>query len=222
MVLNRFGESDDYSNNQIFSRGTKGDPGIGFKLTSDGNYNIENKRLCNTQDPEEDSDVCTKGYVSNIIKSYENKIQEVDNKNYSETSKLNAALITKFNENNLKIKEFSDNTERFINLKYNTLNKKLENTKDDLNKAQNESINRKITTLFLHLHKAVNDLFQVFANNTNKIVKDNYSAINKKSELTKEDFLDFVKTYNTVFQIFAESVINTTNLNHDTINRLLE
>ncbi len=40
----------------------KGEPGIGCKLTNDSNYDIENKRLTNVADPEEQKDVITKGY----------------------------------------------------------------------------------------------------------------------------------------------------------------
>lgn len=201
---------NEYTDYYIFQRGVKGEPGIGFKLTNDNNFDIENKRLCNTQDPEEDSDACTRGYVSN-------RIQQVENKVHTDTSLINATITTKFKENNLKLKEFSDNTERFINLKHNSINKKLEKTENDLNKKI-----KTLATGFLNLHKSLNDLVQVFANNTNKIVTDNYSAINKKTELTKEDFLDFVKTFNTSLQIFATNTNNISNLNINTIKKLME
>ena len=49
--------------------GARGLPGIGYKLTSDGNYDIENKKLTNVQNGDKDNDVMVKsqieGYVSN-------------------------------------------------------------------------------------------------------------------------------------------------------------
>ncbi len=38
----------------------KGEPGVGFKLTNDNNFDIENKRLTNVGDPEEQKYVITK------------------------------------------------------------------------------------------------------------------------------------------------------------------
>ena len=60
-----------YSNGQLESevnggRGEKGDPslpGIGFKLTDDGNFDIDEKRLTDLGDPIDDGDATTKKYV---------------------------------------------------------------------------------------------------------------------------------------------------------------
>ena len=57
-----------YSNGQLESevkgaRGEKGDPGlpgIGFKLTDDGNFDIDEKRLTDLGDPIDDGDATTK------------------------------------------------------------------------------------------------------------------------------------------------------------------
>lgn len=43
--------------------GPPGIPGVGFKLTHDGNYDMENKILKNCQNPEDDGDVATKNYL---------------------------------------------------------------------------------------------------------------------------------------------------------------
>ena len=43
----------------------KGLPGVGFKLTDDGDYDIQNKKLRNVASPETNNDVTTKSYVDN-------------------------------------------------------------------------------------------------------------------------------------------------------------
>lgn len=51
MVLNNFGESQKYSIQ--FSRGEKGDPSTGFKISNDGYFDMSFKRMCNVRDPDE-------------------------------------------------------------------------------------------------------------------------------------------------------------------------
>lgn len=48
--------------------GPPGMPGIGFKLTNDGNYDMEDKILKNCKNPEDDNDSSTKKYVDDIKK----------------------------------------------------------------------------------------------------------------------------------------------------------
>ena len=43
-------------------QGLRGIPGVGFKLTDDGNYNIDGKRLTNVGEPTGDNDATTKAY----------------------------------------------------------------------------------------------------------------------------------------------------------------
>ena len=44
-------------------RGEQGLPGIGFKLTDDGDFDIDSKRLTDVGKPTESSDATTKAYV---------------------------------------------------------------------------------------------------------------------------------------------------------------
>lgn len=46
-----------------FSRGIQGAPGVGFRLTADGNYDITGKRITNVGAPTQDKDAATKKYV---------------------------------------------------------------------------------------------------------------------------------------------------------------
>ena len=47
------------------AQGQRGPPGVGFKLTSDGNYDADNKKLTNLAEGENNSDAVTKTYVDN-------------------------------------------------------------------------------------------------------------------------------------------------------------
>jgi len=41
------------SSEAVIVKGEKGDPGIGFKLTSDGNYDLQNKKVFNLDSPDD-------------------------------------------------------------------------------------------------------------------------------------------------------------------------
>ena len=55
---------DTFSHEKIVEI-VKGLPGVGFKLTDDGDYDIQNKKLRNVASPETNNDVTTKSYVDN-------------------------------------------------------------------------------------------------------------------------------------------------------------
>ena len=69
--------------------GPKGDPGIGYKLTSDGNYDIENKKLKNIQNGDADQDAMTKKQIESYV---DNKTQYLIDINPGEV-KSNKAVI---------------------------------------------------------------------------------------------------------------------------------
>ena len=52
--------SNNQSQQQKFLRGIQGSPGVGFSLTRDGNYDINNKKLKNVGEGVESSDAITK------------------------------------------------------------------------------------------------------------------------------------------------------------------
>jgi hypothetical protein len=60
----------------------KGDPGIGFKLTHDNNYDMDNKRLTNVQKPKESKDVVTKEYfverTDKVLTIFHKKNEDID------------------------------------------------------------------------------------------------------------------------------------------------
>ena len=63
----------------------KGNPGIGFKLTHDNNYDMETKRLTNVGEPKEDKDALTKGYfierTDQILRNFLGKNEDIDMNN---------------------------------------------------------------------------------------------------------------------------------------------
>ena len=71
--------------------GLRGPPGIGFKLTDDGNYDMENKVLKNCHNPVDDQDVSTKHFVqTELEKNYFGLRQIIeDSKNNFNDSFLN-------------------------------------------------------------------------------------------------------------------------------------
>ena len=56
------GISNEHSNN-TFAKGIQGAPGVGFNLTSDGDYDMVNKKLRNVGAPNSNNDAATKKYV---------------------------------------------------------------------------------------------------------------------------------------------------------------
>ena len=51
------------SNQHPFAKGLQGAPGVGFNLTSDGNYDMVGKKLTNVGNPTDDKDAASKKYV---------------------------------------------------------------------------------------------------------------------------------------------------------------
>ena len=63
---------NQHSNNQphqSFLRGLRGSPGVGFSLTRDGNYDMNNKKLKNVGEGVESSDAVTKHQLETAINS---------------------------------------------------------------------------------------------------------------------------------------------------------
>jgi len=64
--INDISNYTDHVGHLNLTKGAKGPPGrdgIGFKLTDDGNYDIDGKILTNLAEPKDNSDASTKNYV---------------------------------------------------------------------------------------------------------------------------------------------------------------
>ena len=96
-VKNKMGIFNEHSSNQQikdhFMRGLQGAPGVGFNLTTDGNYDMVGKKLRNVGNPTSNTDAATKKYVD-------------DNSGGGKTSSLTI-------DSNIDMK----NTYRILNLK---------------------------------------------------------------------------------------------------------
>ena len=62
-VFNDNINDDHVGHIKIQTKGAIGPPGRGFKLTADGNYDMDGKRLTNAQNPVDDADLTNKQYV---------------------------------------------------------------------------------------------------------------------------------------------------------------
>lgn len=61
------------------SIGPQGPPGVGFKLTDDGNYDMNKKILKNVGEPIDLSDSVTKSYVENIQNDLKTSVENIKN-----------------------------------------------------------------------------------------------------------------------------------------------
>ena len=96
---------NQHSNNQQqrFLRGIQGSPGIGFSLTKDGNYDINNKKLKNVGEGVESSDAITKHQLEVSLNT---KLDNASLNNYVEkdSPEVGADLDMKgFSIKNLKV-----------------------------------------------------------------------------------------------------------------------
>ncbi|MCI0557608.1 MAG: hypothetical protein MN733_03875 [Nitrososphaera sp.] len=66
MSVDVFGRQLDKSAS-VSTRGPPGPPGVGFKFTADGQYDIDNKRLCNVDNPMQQNDAVTLSFVQRQI-----------------------------------------------------------------------------------------------------------------------------------------------------------
>lgn len=63
---------------QSFTKGIRGAPGIGFNLTSDGNYDMLNKKLVNVGKGTSNSDAITKNQLDTAIGNKHGNAQNID------------------------------------------------------------------------------------------------------------------------------------------------
>ena len=127
-----------FSNGQLETllttgKGEKGDPGlpgIGFNLTDDGNFDIQDKRLTEVADPINNGDVATKKYVDDISGSGGTKIY-VDNEN----AKQDIAINSKAEKTDVILRDGTQSMSDNLNLN----NHNIINLKDASN--DNEAVN---------------------------------------------------------------------------------
>ena len=141
-----------YSNGQLEQNqqtgkgepGPPGLPGIGFRLTDDGNFDIDEKRLTSVSDPIKNSDAATKSYVDNHLGSGPDSEASKAYVN-SENAKQNLIINEKANKSDRDGKLNIDGSNA-MNSNININNFKMTNlspgtdSTDAVNKAQLDSL----------------------------------------------------------------------------------
>jgi hypothetical protein len=121
----------------------KGDPGIGFKLTNDNNYDMETKRLTNVGRPKEYNDAFTKEYfierIDKILRNFLGKNEDIDMnnkgiKNLSWPNDINDAVPKKYLYQNVLLFDNKINS-------FNAKDNRIKNVGDPI--EDGDAINRK-------------------------------------------------------------------------------
>ena len=116
--------SNDNQPHQSFLRGLRGSPGVGFSLTRDGNYDMNNKKLKNVGEGIESSDAVTKHQRETTINSKINSSPSVNNFVKKDSPAVAADLDMKgFAIKNLKVTPTNDasaTSRKYVDGKLNT------------------------------------------------------------------------------------------------------
>ena len=71
---------------------SRGPPGIGFSLTDSGDFDIQNKRLCNIGDAKVDSDAVNLGIVNRDLNDMKLQIKQFEHKKNNELKEIKKRL----------------------------------------------------------------------------------------------------------------------------------
>ena len=96
------------NNNNAFAKGIQGSPGVGFNLTSDGNYDMINKKLRNVGAPSDNTDAATKKYVDDNSSSILLSSKLTVDSNIDMNSKMIKNLYPPQDNNDLTTKFYVD------------------------------------------------------------------------------------------------------------------
>ena len=80
---------DVFGRNLKRAGGSRDPPGVGFKVTSSGQYDIDNKRLCNIAEPKHFSDAVNLDALQRIVRMEITSIHEVIAKLRKDLDNLN-------------------------------------------------------------------------------------------------------------------------------------
>ena len=116
--------SNNQPQHQSFLRGLRGSPGIGFSLTSDGNYDMKNKKLKNVGEGVASSDAVTKHQLETEINSKINTSPSLINYVKKDSPEVAADLDMKgFAIKNMKVTPANDasaTSRKYVDGKLNT------------------------------------------------------------------------------------------------------
>ena len=185
---------NQHSNNQphqSFLRGLRGSPGVGFSLTRDGNYDINNKRLKNVGEGVESSDAVTKHQLKTAINSKINTSPSLNNYVKKDSPEVAADLDMKgYAIKNMKVTPGGDasaTSRKYVDGKLDT-----KANKNDLNAYLKRDGSKQMSGNLQMNGKRITGLTNVPAYNgeaTNKRCVD--TKLNDKAN--KSDFNDYLK-----------------------------
>lgn len=123
MSVNKFGQTTLSEKTKSLNL-QRGPPGVGFKLTEDGNFDLEHKRLINLNlAPISNNEVVSKQYVDDKLKEFESKIKALITKKIND---MGVDIINQLN-GNLKyvMRMFEEKQEQKIDTISKTMTEKL-------------------------------------------------------------------------------------------------
>ena len=100
---------NDHSDNSC-AKGIQGAPGVGFNLTSDGNYDMVNKKLKNVGAPSDNTDAATKKCVDDNSSGSPSTSQLTVDSNINMNNYRITNLITPQDSKDPATKYYVDNT----------------------------------------------------------------------------------------------------------------
>lgn len=143
--------------------GKKGDPGIGFKLTNTGDYNIENKRLTNVKSPVEPTDAATKQFLDAQLDDFVEVVSEMVLSNIKSYCQSNTLI---FDEAGYNAKG-----KRIINVNY---------PENDNDVVVKKFLTSKLNDVSERIFKLENRVFQLERNHSETDDDVIYNMVHKK------------------------------------------
>src|SRR5215813_7743191 len=181
------------------SKGDRGPPGLGFKLTDDGNFNIENKILKNVNNPEEGTDCSNKLYVDErVIKNVNELKTDIDEtivKNVNELKSDTDKKIIKYRDELKTVVDQTDFKTKSLNEDINNIKKHNENTELNFNNYITENgerqkfLDQEIINLKKHDENTDLNLNNYVKENSEKtrVINEKFTTLDNRLTNTEEE-----------------------------------
>ena len=205
--------------------GQKGDPGIGFKLTDNGNFNIDGKLLTNVAGPVNGDDATNKNYVDT-----ENAKQNIASADKASKSDLNSKL--NIDGSNSMTSDLNLNNNKVINISGGTNNGDAVNYGQLLSHSSNNHQNNYHLQKSFTFYKNFGDKAQLNIQNINITNHNHHDLLVVKKEGSDPGFhgeawVSLKMTndlpagdYTVIFETFSANIVSASNitfLNNETL-----
>lgn len=98
------------------TEGSRGPPGFGFKLTTDNQYDIENKRLCNVAESREPNDAANLNLTKRLIHQELSGLFHITRRQREELDNLELQIQILKDQVNERLKNIEINVESTLDL----------------------------------------------------------------------------------------------------------